>query len=73
MVAGYLGLCYEEGSPYPEACELSSTEVAQDGSIGEAQLLAGLLDGEEALPVDLYRHGHQVLTVGSCSSALGRA
>ena len=57
MVAGYLGLCYEKGPPYPEACELSGTDVAQDGTVREAQLLAGLLDGEEPLPVDLYGHG----------------
>lgn len=57
MEAGYLGLCYEDGPTYLEAPQLPLPEVAQDRAVGELQLPAGLLDGEEPLPVDLYGHG----------------
>ncbi len=57
MEAGYLGLCYEDGPTYLEPLELPLPDVAQYRAVGEAQLLAGLLDGEEPLPVDLYGHG----------------
>ena len=57
MEADYLGLCYEEAPPYLEGCELSLPDVGEDGRVGELQLPAYFLDGEEALTVDLYRHG----------------